>query len=256
MILALVNNKGGVGKTTCAVNLAAAIARKDRPVLLVDLDSQASASFSVGLNRDELHPSTAELLLERVPASRTIRATGTEGLDVLAGSMGLVNADLRLADDRDRTDRLRIALSPVAQEYAYIILDTPPSLGLVTVNALVAADAYVVPVVPHYLALEGLVSLLEAVERIRSGVGTVAELLGLALVQVDRRVKMTDELVQLFRGHYKRQVFKTEVPINVRLTEAPSHGQTIFQYDRTATGAVAYRRLADEILYRCRKVGR
>jgi chromosome partitioning protein len=251
MILALVNNKGGVGKTTTAVNLSAGLANKDRRVLLIDLDSQGSASLSLGVPRSDLHPSSSEVLLDGIAIHQAIRKTPVEGLDLLTGSMELANADLVLSDVQGREERLKNALAPIRDDYHFLILDCPPSLSLLPINALVAVDAFIIPVVPQYLALEGLVNLLEAVERIRRGIGMVGRLLGLLLTLVDYRTKVTSEIVQMIRGHYKHQVFDTEVRVNIRLAEAPSFGKSIFEYDGASNGAEAYRRLGEEVLQRC-----
>ncbi|HXQ24734.1 MAG TPA: ParA family protein [Candidatus Acidoferrales bacterium] len=254
MIIALVNNKGGVGKTTTAVNLAGGLASKARRVLLIDLDSQGSASLSLGVARDALSPSSAAPLFDSVPIRSAIRQTAVAGLDLLTGSMELANADLVLADMPGRESRLKTALAPIRSDYAFIIMDCPPSLSLLPINALVAADGFIVPVVPHYLALEGLVNLMNAVDRVREGIGTVATLLGLVLTLVDYRTRVASEIAAMIREHYKGHVFRTEVRVNVRLTEAPSFGKTIFDYAAASTGAEAYRHLAAEVLQRCHKL--
>lgn len=253
MILALVNNKGGVAKTTTAVSLAAGIAATKRRCLLIDLDSQGSASLSLGVPRSDLSPSVAEVLFDDVPVRQAIRRTVVESLDLLTGSMALANADLVLADMRGRERRLKDAIAPARDDYAFVVLDCPPSLSLLPINALVAADAFIVPVVPHYLALEGLVNLMDAVARLKDGIGVAAELLGLVLTMVDYRTNAAGELVAMIRDHYRRAVFKTEIRTNVRLTEAPSFGKTIFDYAPTSSGAVAYAELTAEVLQRCRK---
>lgn len=256
MILALVNNKGGVGKTTTAVNLAAALASKKRPLLLVDLDSQGSASFSLGIPRAGLRPSMADVLLESEPLRRAIHETKVEGLDVATGSMELASADLSLADERGRESLLRGYLKTVKNDYRVILLDCPPSLGLITVNALTSADAFVVPIVPEYLALEGLVNLMDGVERIRKGIGRVAEFLGVLLVRRGYQTRSMKDFGDELRSHYGSKVLKTEIGQDTRLTEAPAHGMTIFEYAPTSAGAVAYRHLAAEILRRTKEIRR
>jgi len=250
MILAVINNKGGTGKTTTSVNLAAALALKGRRALLIDLDSQASASLSLGIDRAGFKPSIADVILEGRGLAGVIRKTGAEGVELVTGSPDLADADLQLARLPGRERRLKDALTPIRSGYDFIILDCPPSLGLLAVNSMVAADVFIVPSPPEYLALEGLVGLLEAVQRIHEGIGDACRLAGILLTKVDHRRKVTEEIVQVIRGHYKDQVFRTEIRVDVRLIEAPSFGQTIFQYDRGSAGAEGYRRLADEIIRR------
>jgi chromosome partitioning protein len=248
--IALVNNKGGVAKTTTAVNLAAGICAEGRRVLLVDLDAQGSASLSLGLNRADLTPGTAEALLAGRPVSQSILRTDVPGLDIMAGSMALASADLVLSDIEGRETILKEILNPVKEQYDYMIFDCPPSLGLVTVNALTAADYYLVPVPPDYLSLEGLVNLFQAVERIKEGIGYAAELLGIVLTLADYRTNANREIIELIREHYGRAVFETEIRVNVRLKEAPSFGKTIYDYDRNSTGAEAYRSITKEVMKR------
>jgi chromosome partitioning protein len=253
MIVAILNNKGGVGKTTTAVNLAAGLAHKKRPVLLADLDSQGSASLSLGVPRAQLRPSSADVLLHQQGAEKAVRPSSVEGLDLLTGSMELANADLVLADASGREQRLRRALEPLRERYSFIVLDCPPSLSLIPINALLAADTFLVPVTPHYLALEGLANLMGAVERVHQSFKGGASLLGLLLTMVDYRNRAASEIVQMIRGHYQDLVFRTEIRQNVRLTESPSFGKTIFEYARSSPGAQAYRQLADEVLGRVKK---
>jgi chromosome partitioning protein len=256
MIIAIVNNKGGVAKTTCAVNLSAALAKPPQRTLLVDLDSQGSASFSLGITRANLRPSTADVLLNGLPMHQAIRKTAVEGLDVVTGSMELANADIGLADTGGRENRLKEALRPIRENYRFIVLDCPPSLSLLPINALIAADAFIVPITPHYLALEGLVNLFDAIERMRQSFGKVASLLGLVLTIVDYRTRAAGEVVEMIRSQYKTKVFRTEIRVNVRLTEAPSFGQTVLDYATASTGAAAYRNLAAEVLQRSRREGK
>jgi len=253
-VIALVNNKGGVGKTTTAVSLSAGLTVEGRRrVLLVDLDAQGSAGLSLGLKRADLSPGTAEVVLDGTPIRTATHGTAIGGLDVMPGSMALASADLALSVVTGREVVLKTALAPILGEYDFTVLDCPPSLGLLTVNALTAADFFIVPVTPDYLALEGLVNLLEAVEKVKAGIGTAAGLLGILLTAADYRLNVTEEIGHMIRGHYGKQVFKTEVRTNVRLKEAPSFGKSIFDYDNRSAGAEAYRALTKEVLQRLRK---
>ena len=255
MILAIVNNKGGVGKTTSAVNLAAGLVAEGRRVLLVDLDAQGSASLSLGLPRSDCLPGTSEVILKGLPVRDAVGRSYVEGLDILPGSMGLASADLYLSDKNGRETVLKDALSPILADYDYLVLDCPPSLGLLTVNALTAADRFITPITPDYLALEGLVNFMEAAERIKAGIGTVAEPLGILLTLCDYRLNVTDEIKGMIRRHYGSLVFRTEIRGNVRLKEAPSFGKTIFDYDAGSTGAEGYRNLTQEVLKKLKKGG-
>ena len=251
-IVAVVNNKGGVGKTTSAVNLSAGIAAGKR-VLLLDLDAQGSASLSLGLTRGDLSPGSAEVILDGHPIREAIRPTSVKGLDILPGSMALASADLVLSAVAGREVVLKDALTPILGDYDFTVLDCPPSLGLLTVNALTAADFFLVPVTPDYLSLEGLVNLMDAVERIKAGIGRAADLLGILLTLADYRLNVTEEIGRMIRGYYGRLVFKSEIRGNVRLKEAPSFGKSIFDYDNGSAGAEAYRELTKEVIQRINK---
>lgn len=256
MIIALISKKGGVGKTTSAVSLAAACGGLGHRVLLVDLDSQASASRSLGVDRGGLAPSVADVLMWDLPVHQAIRATGSPGLDLLTASADLLAADVELAKSRTPEQRLRRALEPVRDDYDLIFLDCPPTMSMLPINALASADAYVAPVVPQFLAIEGVESLLKAAERVRLHHNRDLERLGLLLTLVDYRNNATRDNVARLRAAYGEDVFGVEIRINIRLAEAPEHGLSIFQYDDRATGAEAYRLAAEELLLRAGELAR
>lgn len=250
MITAVVSKKGGVGKTTTAVSLAAALAGAGRRVLLVDLDSQASASLSLGVPRSCLAPSVADVLLFGTPVRETVRSTHTPGLHLLTASVDLGSADVELGALRSRESRLAAALDPLRDDYDDVFLDCPPGMGLLPVNALVAADAFVVPVSPQYLALAGVDSALAVAGRVRAHHNRDLALAGLLLTLVDYRSNETRRNVDLLRQRYGEQVFAVEVRVNVRLAEAPAVAKTIFQHAPEAPGARAYHHAAQELLLR------
>ncbi|MDX1501467.1 MAG: ParA family protein [Thermoanaerobaculia bacterium] len=250
MITAVVSRKGGVGKTTTSVNLAAALAGIGKRVLLVDLDAQGSASLSLGVARSAMAPSSADIVLRSTPARDTVRRTRIPGLDLVTASADLASADQTLGMVAGRELILRRALAPIAAEYDFILLDCPSSLSLLPINALLASDNFILPVVPHYLASEGVANLLSTVRRLRGRFGHETGLLGIVLTMVDYRTRTCRQNVDSIRAQYREGVFAIEIRINTRLAEAPGAGKTIFEYDATATGARAYRLLAAEVLIR------
>jgi chromosome partitioning protein len=256
MKLALVNIKGGVGKTTTAVNLAAAFARSGLRVLVVDLDPQGSATSSLGVSREEADPSVAEVLLHGKPTvAEAIRPSAAEGVDLLPASLRLAGSDLTLARKQEPEKLLKKALAPVSRRYDVILLDCPPGLSILSLNALSAADAFAVPVAPHHLDLDALDGFFELLETVEPRIGKMPELLGIILTMVDHRTLVTDAMVQAVRRVWGSKVFRTEIPINVRLAEAPAHGRTTFDYESWSTGALAYGQLGGEALRRARKAG-
>jgi chromosome partitioning protein len=255
MILTLANVKGGVGKTTTAVNLGAAFARSGLRVLVVDLDPQGSATYSLGITGDESRPSTYDVLVEGLDAAAACRATGMERLEAIPGSMELAGADLALARKKNPHRLLADALASVRRRYDVVMIDCPPGLSILTVNGLVAGNGFIVPVVPHELATEALTRFLAGWEKVRSETRARSSLLGILLTMVDHRTVATEEVARSLRRRYGRDVFRTEIPINVRLAEAPGFGLTIFEYESWSTGAAAYERLGGEAIRRCREAG-
>lgn len=256
MIITITNAKGGVAKTTSCINLGHGLVMHKKKVLLVDLDSQASASLALGLTREELSPSSAEVLMDDYPLQEAIRTTTIEGLDVLPGSMSLANYDLSMANVKGRETRLREVLSKIQNNYDFILIDCAPSVGLLPINALIAAQKYIVPTTPHYLSLEGLVNFTDTVERVKAGLGSKCELLGILLTMVDKRSKASREIIDMIREQYKNAVFKTEIRQNVKLSEAPSFGKSIFQYNCKSIGAEGYQALCKELIQRLKKESR
>ncbi len=247
VIISIVNQKGGVGKTTTAVNLGAALSRAGFPTLLVDIDPQGNATSGLAVPEDQRVPGTYEVLRGEHPAAAALRLTVHEGYQILPSTPDLVGASVELLATDNREFHLREALQPLAGQFAYMIIDTPPSLGILTMNAFVAADAVLIPVQTEYYSLEGLGQLLQTIALVRNHLHPHLEILGAVLTMFDRRITVAHDVVREVREHFPGHVFPTVVPRSVRLAEAPSYGQTIFAYDENSPGALAYARLGEEV---------
>jgi chromosome partitioning protein len=247
-VLAVVNQKGGVGKTTTAVNLAASIAASERRTLLLDFDPQANATSAYGINNATRQIYDA-LIGDYAIKDLTV-PTELEYLQIIPSGRDLYGAEIELVSMENREHCLERALADVRDSYEYVVIDCPPSLGLLTLNALTAADAMVIPLQCEYYALEGLAGLMETVALVRQGLNPQLELEGIVLTMVDARNNLSRQVEQEVRDHFGESVFRTVIPRNVRLSEAPSHGKPVLLYDIQSKGAVAYLRLADEILKR------
>jgi chromosome partitioning protein len=246
-VIALANQKGGVGKTTTTINLGAALAEDDHRVLIIDLDPQGNATTGLGINSRALDFSIYDVLLAEVPLEDCVESTSVRNLFIAPASLDLAGAEIELVPAMSREMRLRNAISRVKDDYDYILIDCPPSLGLLTVNALAAADEVMVPIQCEYYALEGLGQLIRNINLVQKNLNTALELSAIILVMYDGRTKLAEQVSTEVREHFGNVVCRNVIPRNIRLSEAPSYGQPITSFDPSSRGAVAYRELAREV---------
>jgi len=251
-IVSLANQKGGVGKTTTAINLGASIAACERRVLLVDLDPQANATSGLGVGKNE-QKSMYPVLVEGMSLRDAVQPTELKTLFLAPSSVDLVGAEIELGDTENREYRLREALKELDGEYDYILIDSPPSLGLLTINGLTAADSVLVPLQCEYFALEGVSQLLTTVERVRDALNPALEIEGIVLTMYDDRMNLARQVAEEVRGHFAEKVYSSVIPRNVRLGEAPSFGKPIILYDIRSRGSEAYVSLAKEFIQRAER---
>ncbi|RED18341.1 ParA family protein [Pontivivens insulae] len=249
-IIALANQKGGVGKTTTTINLGTALAATGKRVLLIDLDPQGNASTGLGIEGEARDPSTYDVMIDDTPLDDVCHSTIVPGLFIAPSTTDLSSVDMELFEDAGRAARLRTALDRVRNEYDYVLIDCPPSLSLLTVNALTAASSVIVPLQTEFFALEGLSQLMSTIREVKQALNPELDLLGVVLTMYDRRNNLSAQVAEDARATLGDKVYETVIPRNVRLSEAPSHAIPALLYDNTSAGSLAYQRLAAEILKR------
>lgn len=254
-IVSITNQKGGVGKTTTAVNLSASIAASGKRCLLVDIDPQGNATTGLGIDKSELKHGLYDFLFDSVPAEEALSGTRTTGLSLLGATGALVGAEVEMYLEEDKEYLLRKRLVSIRDEYDYIFLDCPPSLGFLTVNAITASDFVLVPLQCEYYALEGLSELLKTLKAVKRGLNPSLKLIGILLTMYDSRNNLSSQVEEEVRRHFRGTVFHTMIPRNVRLSEAPSYGMPILYYDGKSKGALSYVRLAKEFIKRGERDG-
>ncbi|MCQ2440787.1 MAG: AAA family ATPase [Clostridia bacterium] len=252
-IISIVNQKGGVGKTTTAVNLAAGVGMCGKKVLLVDADPQGNSTSGYGINKKDMTVTCYELLIGNAKIESTVRSTDFENVDIVPSSMDLAAAEVDLIETEHREAQLKFALSTVREKYDYIFIDCPPSLGLITINALNASDTVLVPIQCEYFALEGLSQLMASVRQVKRLYNPTLEIEGIVLTMYDGRLNLTQQVVGEIKKYFANKLYKTAIPRAVRLSEAPSYGMPIQYYDKRSKGADAYNDLAKEFLKKNRR---
>lgn len=247
-IIGICNQKGGTGKTTTAVNLSSALAFLGKSILLVDMDPQGNATSGLGINKNEIKNSVYEVVLNKISASQAIYNTTIKNLSLIPCNIHLTGAEIELVGVLSRENRLKKSLFEIRDKYDFILIDSPPSLGLLTLNALVAADGLIIPIQCEFYALEGVSQLLNTISLIRDGLNPSLDIYGVVLTMADFRTNLTVEVINEIRNYFKDKVYTTIIPRNIRLSEAPSYGKPINLYDSVSVGAKKYGELAEEVL--------
>jgi len=247
-ILAICNQKGGVGKTTTSINLAASLAHLKNKVLLIDTDPQANATSGVGVDKAAINQSIYNILVDEVNINDVIIKTAYENLDIVPSSIALAGAEVELVSAISREQRMKNAISEIKDEYDYVVIDCPPSLGLITLNSLTAADGVIIPVQTEYYALEGLSQLMNTFNIVRKHLNSKLDIFGVLLTMTDSRTNISNQVAEQVREHFKDKAFDTVIARTVRLSEAPSFGMSIIEYDPKSAGAGAYVKLGEEII--------
>ena len=255
-IIAIANQKGGVGKTTTAFNLGSCLAAEGKKVLLVDADPQANATSGLGVEPEESDASIYECLVDGYPAADAVRPTCVDGLEIICSRIDLVGAEVELMNRADRERALSRVLTPLKDKYDYILIDCSPSLGVITVNALTASDSVIIPVQAEYFALEGISQLLNTIRIIKSRLRPSLEIEGFLLTMYDARLRLANQIFEELKGHFGDMVFSTVIPRNIKLSESPSHGLPVILYDPDSRGAIAYTLLSRELIARNRRESR
>lgn len=249
-VMAIINQKGGVGKSTTAINLSAALGELGKQVLLVDLDPQGNSSSGLGIEKSQVHNCVYDVLLNDVPIEDVIIPDVSEGLDLVPATINLAGAEVELVSEMARENRLKDAVGSLRGKYDYVFIDCPPSLGLLTVNALVAADKLLIPIQCEFYALEGVTKLLDSMKRVKTRLNPTLDIFGVLLTMYDGRTTLSRQVAEEVRGYFGKTVFAALIPRTVKLSEAPSFGQPITQYDPSGKGAQSYMDLAKEVVHR------